>query len=412
MTYLKQETDNLVNHAFQRVWAGVIATDAADMGDPVSVVIPGMDGGNMRWENCHWNVRDMLTLPQRGMPCLVHLNDEGIFWISDWWPGGGFPVHEGEWLKGQEGMVVWAPITVDDVLGLTTRYQDNWRFQRQTSGAPGNGNVLINTTAWTTATQVNLSEQATNNTDYGNVIKQVNIGDVIILQDAGNADNVARYTITGNPSQTGTGATSWWAFPVAWDTGTGVTPGNNNSTIVILSVARGQSGSAQAEQWHAGTGVPATTLGAVGDFYLDNATGNVYEKTATTTWTLQTNIMGPIGNTGPAGPTGATGSQGPPGLTGPTGNTGATGPAGPTGPQGSQGATGATGAQGPIGNTGPQGPQGIQGPVGNTGPAGSTGAQGTRGSLWSSGTGAPTSTGNNSGDQYLDASTGDTYQWS
>lgn len=94
----------------------------------------------------------------------------------------------------------------------------------------------------------------------------------------------------------------------------------------------------QAEAWWSGSGAPAGTLGAVGDWYLDTASGNVYEKTATSTWTQQANIKGP---------TGATGAQGPIGNTGPTG---------PQGPQGNTGATGATGPQGPTGATGPAGP--------------------------------------------------------
>ena len=55
------------------------------------------------------------------------------------------------------------------------------------------------------------------------------------------------------------------------------------------------------EVWFSGSGVPAGSLAGsnVGDWYLNTATGDVYEKTGTTTWTLRTNIKGPSGATAP-----------------------------------------------------------------------------------------------------------------
>lgn len=126
-------------------------------------------------------------------------------------------------------------------------------------------------------------------------------------------------------------------------------------------------GTAQAEAWWSGNGAPAGSLGALGDWYLDQVSGQVYEKT-TGGWVVRSNIKGPTGATGPTGPTGNTGPQGTIGPAGPTGPTGLTGPTGNTGPQG------ATGLTGPIGNTGPQGatgPTGLTGPAGPTGPPGS-----------------------------------------
>lgn len=81
-------------------------------------------------------------------------------------------------------------------------------------------------------------------------------------------------------------------------------------------------------QWKYGTGVPASNLGLVGDYYLDTATGNVYTKTNGTTWVLISNIMGP---------------QGPAGAVGPQGATGLTGPQGPAGTNGSNGTNGTNG---------------------------------------------------------------------
>lgn len=74
-----------------------------------------------------------------------------------------------------------------------------------------------------------------------------------------------------------------------------------------------------ASVWTSGTGVPAGGSGTVGDWYLDDANGNVYEKTGSSTWTLRDNLTGPTGTKGDTGSTGAKGD---------TGNTGATGTSG------------------------------------------------------------------------------------
>jgi hypothetical protein len=180
----------------------------------------------------------------------------------------------------------------------------------------------------------------------------------------------------------------------------------------------------QLNQWRYGTTVPAAALGAMGDFYLNTQTGDVYYKTNSTTWTLTGNIKGPQGNagatgaTGPAGPTGATGAAGPQGPAGPTGATGLTGPAGATGatgPQGPAGPTGATGLTGPAGATGATGPQGPAGPTGATGaqgPAGATGATGpagTNGNGVLNGNVVPSNLQGNDGDFYINTSTNTIY---
>jgi hypothetical protein len=130
------------------------------------------------------------------------------------------------------------------------------------------------------------------------------------------------------------------------------------------------------ERWFSGSGAPGGAVGEVGDWYINSANGDFYEKTGTSTWTLRGNLRGPTGATG------ATGPQGPAGAVG------ATGP---------QGATGATGAQGPQGLVGPQGPVGPQGATGQ--------AEG-----WHSGTGAPAAALGNTGDWYIDNATGDYYE--
>jgi collagen type VII alpha len=104
------------------------------------------------------------------------------------------------------------------------------------------------------------------------------------------------------------------------------------------------------EKWFSGSGAPAGATGIVGDWYLDTATGDVYEKTGASAWTSRGNIRGP------------------------------------------------------------QGIQGIQGIQGNPGSTGSQGTAGTPGEKWFSGSGAPAGATGIVGDWYLDTATGDVYE--
>lgn len=112
-----------------------------------------------------------------------------------------------------------------------------------------------------------------------------------------------------------------------------------------LTGPQGPAGVAGSKM-HNVTGTPATSLGVVGDWALNTSNGDVFEKTASTTWTKRGNFRG---TTGAQGPVGATGATGPRGETGPQGPQG---PRGETGPQGPAGANGATGPQGPKGDPG------------------------------------------------------------
>ena len=104
----------------------------------------------------------------------------------------------------------------------------------------------------------------------------------------------------------------------------------------ILSGVVVGGGGEGGTSWLSGSSAPAGNTGTVGDWFLNTATGDAYEKTGSSTWVLRANLRGP---------TGATGSQGPAGAAGPTG------PAGPAGPAGAAGATGAAGVGVPVGGT-------------------------------------------------------------
>jgi Repeat of unknown function (DUF5907) len=95
------------------------------------------------------------------------------------------------------------------------------------------------------------------------------------------------------------------------------------------------------EVWYTGSGAPAGSTGIVGDWYLDSASGDFYEKTGASAWTLRGNLKGPQG---PQGIQGATGSQGP------QGTAGAQGPAGTPGEVWFSSAGAPAGATGAVGD--------------------------------------------------------------
>lgn len=175
--------------------------------------------------------------------------------------------------------------------------------------------------------------------------------------------------------------------------------------------------------WRTGRGVPANSLGVDGDFYLDDLTGNVYQR-ASGVYAIVANIEGPQGpegaqgNPGPAGTAGATGpagANGPPGLQGipgppgMDGEEGAPGDRGPPGPAGSRGPQGIPGPTGPSGGpVGPRGPPGLDGEPGVMGLRGDTGPQGPRGAAGATGARGPQGSPGRPG---LDGECGDIGDW-
>jgi hypothetical protein len=112
-----------------------------------------------------------------------------------------------------------------------------------------------------------------------------------------------------------------------------------------FAYVKGTNGS----RWYNGTAVPTTTLGVLGDYFINKNTFDIYYKSGAATWILIGNIKGAVGAIGPTGATGAIGLTGPLGPAGPQGVTGAKGVAGDVGARGEIGATGATGATGASG---------------------------------------------------------------
>lgn len=124
----------------------------------------------------------------------------------------------------------------------------------------------------------------------------------------------------------------------------------------LAGTLSGPSGASSV--WHHGSGAPSDTLGSDSDFYLDDATGDYYEKVAGTWGAPLGNLAGSLWLHGVGAPSDTLGQDTNFYLDDSTGNyhvkaAGTWSLVGNLrGPQGEQGATGATGAQGTPGQAG------------------------------------------------------------
>ena len=175
---------------------------------------------------------------------------------------------------------------------------------------------------------------------------------------------------TGNPGAAGANGSTGATGPQGPKGDTGATGVQGATGATGETGATGPAGNNGAAWWN-GTGTPAASLGANGDFYLNLANSDVYNKNAGS-WTKVANLQGDTGLTGPAGPTGVAGANGSVwwnGTSAPSSSVGNNGDyylntatsdvykktsgtwAVVTNIKGATGATGATGPQGPPGAT-------------------------------------------------------------
>lgn len=143
-----------------------------------------------------------------------------------------------------------------------------------------------------------------------------------------------------------------------------------NQFTPATAIAAGRTNSAVANTIRSGSGVPSSSLGIDGDFYIDLKTMNFYGPKTNKSWPLPTSLRGPTGATGPSGVDGKNGTTA-------SATSGAAGPAGPVGPKGEAGAPGPKGDTGATGAAGTAGVKGDTGATGAIGPKGDAGAAGT-----------------------------------
>ena len=80
--------------------------------------------------------------------------------------------------------------------------------------------------------------------------------------------------------------------------------GRDGTAEVAAAAIRGKLTASQIDTsglrvgfWHFGTSSPAGTLGAIGDYYQNTSNGDIFEKTASGTWTNRGNIVSAIRQT-------------------------------------------------------------------------------------------------------------------
>jgi len=139
--------------------------------------------------------------------------------------------------------------------------------------------------------------------------------------------------------------------------------------------------------WHNGSGAPSGEFGADGDYYLDNDTGDTYQKSSGS-WSSIGNIRGQQGDPGAAGATWHSGSGSPGGELGADGDYYLDTDSDDIHQKSS-------GSWSQIGTL--------------RGQQGEPGEQGADGATWHSGSGSPDSGLGGDGDHYLDTDAGDVY---
>ena len=105
-----------------------------------------------------------------------------------------------------------------------------WTWTTKTTDAATNGQVGIDSADWASASQVNLNEKATNNTDYKNALDSLKAGNVIQLQMKTDAARRALYEVTGAPVDHGT----WRLIPVTSLEQSGTLPNGNTEIAVVV----------------------------------------------------------------------------------------------------------------------------------------------------------------------------------
>jgi hypothetical protein len=233
-----------------QIYAGVVTRSPSSQSGTIDVKIPDIHP-DLAFLKVRPHYATNGAQPEPGDSVLVFFDNNNEPWVISWWPSGG---------------------------GLTIM-QSQWTWTNSNTSFP-KGDVGVSSGAtWSAVTQINLSSTSGLNNDVTNVLTGIQPGDILYLQDAGDATKWGRYKTTAP----GTNQGNYFSFPVSYTDSAGTFPANNRTTIVQLSQAA------------------------------------------------------------PPGPAGPTGPQGPPGPTGPAGPTGPQGATGPQGIQGTPGATGATG---------------------------------------------------------------------
>jgi hypothetical protein len=114
---------------------------------------------------------------------------------------------------------------------ITSSTEGLWNFSTiLTMGDPGSGKLRVNNATLSAATQMAISVTTNPGTDVTNVLRAIQTGDQIVVQDKSNAANWIRYTVASAP----TNNTTWFLIPLTFVSGSGTTSANNNLLVVAF----------------------------------------------------------------------------------------------------------------------------------------------------------------------------------
>jgi hypothetical protein len=108
-----------------------------------------------------------------------------------------------------------------------------WSWTTATSGAPSTGQTGINTTGVTVATELRMHATGSDGVDRSALLDTLQSGDLLYLQDRDTSANFVRYRLTAD----GVKNVTWWSFAVAWDSNGGSVFPNNQTLVVVFSLA-------------------------------------------------------------------------------------------------------------------------------------------------------------------------------
>lgn len=189
------------------------------------------------------------------------------------------------------------PAGIDGTGGLSF----NYNFDSGLTSPPASGEIRLNNATFAGAIRMYVHGTSADPLAVTNVLTAVPTGSYLILFKKSDPSNIVIYQ-TGALIQT-----TVVEYNVTYITSNGAVFADGDEIMLSIAIAgpegvagadgaAGANGAAGAPGavWREGTGAPSNGLGIDGDFYLDDATGDVYQKSGGT-YSIVANITGPEG---------------------------------------------------------------------------------------------------------------------
>jgi hypothetical protein len=129
-----------------------------------------------------------------------------------------------------------------------TQTQAQWYYRTILSMAdPGSGNLRFNNALAGSTTQIAISKLSAAGNDRYYLLMSLQYEDVLLVEDATNAANWIRYSLSAVPTDN----TTWFLLPVTVITGSGTSPSNNDLLTLTFTIggAGGVTGTVNPGTW-------------------------------------------------------------------------------------------------------------------------------------------------------------------